>query len=204
MFDNRTSRAAGWICGLSVMVIVVAGCGSGATHTSMTADAVRPIVESAPASHPAAAAIPVPATQVHAPTTASTAAPAHTAVVATVATPAPKPITPVSTAPAPVSASPPETPSLPARTQPTAAEVDQVIAQVHALIPLFTPTAAQIAKVGNEVCTAFDQGESVAQIKSTAIQMAGVYAALLSPSVVNRAVTTIVTLYCPGYAAKLA
>jgi predicted membrane-bound mannosyltransferase len=90
-----------------------------------------------------------------------------------------------------------------ARTQPSAAQVAQVIARVHALIPLFTPTAAQIANVGNEVCTAFDQGETVAQIKATALQMAGIYAALLSPSVVNSAVTTIVTLYCPGYASKL-
>ena len=51
--------------------------------------------------------------------------------------------------------------------------MNQVIASVHALIPLFTPTTAQISKVGNEVCTAFDQGKTVAQVKATAMQMAG-------------------------------
>jgi hypothetical protein len=98
----------------------------------------------------------------------------------------------------------PTVPPLPARTQPTVAQVNQVIASVHALVPLFTPTKAQIATVGNQVCTAFDQGKTLAQVKSTAMQMAGVYAALLSPATVNTAVRTIVTLYCPGYLSKLA
>jgi ABC-type nitrate/sulfonate/bicarbonate transport system permease component len=92
---------------------------------------------------------------------------------------------------------------LAARTVPSAAQVSQVIASVHAEFAFFTPTPAQIAQVGNEVCTAFDQGKTVAQVKATAMQMAGAYAALVPAAVVNSAARIIVTLYCPGYTSKL-
>lgn len=198
----------GGVALLFALGLTVGACGAGtATHTDAAATAAHPTSStnagngSATAGSLAATvATPAPTT---APTTSKPTAKAvaskpHVATTPTVAAPATPAVAPTAvTTPAPT------TPTLPARTQPTAAEVNQVIATVHSLFPLFTPTPAQIAQVGNEVCTAFDQGKTVAQVKTAAMQVAGVYASLIPPNVVNTAVHTIVSLYCPGYTSKL-
>ena len=214
----RTSIQSAACMGLlAAMVIGVGACGSGATHDATTAAAVKPANQSAGSSVGLAAAVPTPA----APSSAvpASAGPAPAAAPTSANSGAPTPATPkrpAAVTPAPtshstpsiapaiaVTAPPPTAPAFPARRQPTAAEMNQVIASVHAQIPLFTPTAAQITKVGNEVCTAFDQGKTVAQIEGTAMQMAGAYAALIPATVANSAVRTIVTLFCSGYTSKL-
>jgi hypothetical protein len=197
---------------LVAMAIGVGACGAGgasdgrptavggATPATTNLAAASPTAPSSagPVAAAVPAAPPIGATQAHrqdstTPSKAVTAAP-------TAVSQAPKPTTP---APVVVTAPAPTTAALPARRTPSAAEVNQVIARVHAMIPLFTPTQAQIVKVGDQVCTAFDQGKTVAQIKATAMQMAGAYAALIPAGVADSAVRTIVTLFCPGYSSKL-
>jgi hypothetical protein len=91
------------------------------------------------------------------------------------------------------------------RRTPSAAEMNQAIKAVHSLVPFFTPTAADVADAGNQVCTAFDQGKSFSQVKSKALDMvgAGSFSWLIPSSVAGDAVRTLVNLYCPAYASKL-
>jgi hypothetical protein len=197
---RKSVRAAAGVSLLAAMAIGLGACGAGgATQARTTAAAVTPTTtaQAAAESKPAAAAAPPAPTQ----SAAAKANPASAPSKATAPAPtAPKP----TTAPAPVvTPAAPKAPALPARRQPTAAEVSSVIASVHALIPFFTPSPAQIAMVGNDVCTAFDQGKTLAQVKATAMQMAGSYAALVPAGVADTAVRTVVALYCPGYASKL-
>ena len=90
------------------------------------------------------------------------------------------------------------------RRQPSAAQVSQVIAAVHGLVPFFTPSAADVADAGNKVCTAFDQGKSFTSVSSTALDLvgAGSYSWLVPSSVAASAVRSLVNLYCPAYAAR--
>jgi hypothetical protein len=92
---------------------------------------------------------------------------------------------------------------VPARRTPTAAEVNEAIKAVHQLVPFFTPTAAQVARVGNQVCTAFDQGMTFAQVKSKVSAVLGSLSWLVPPAIAAQGVRTTVSLYCPGYASKL-
>ena len=216
MFNIRTAprisrRATVGMTLLAALAIGAGGCGAGgATHASTAPAPASPAAQSdalsAAGAVPGAADVPAAAgaaTQsrsapaVAAPTTPT--APKTATTVARTGSSSPHPTTPAPTVTAPA----PTTPALPARRQPSAAEVNQVIASVHALIPLFTPSPAQIAQAGNQVCTAFDQGKSAAQVKAAGMQMAGVYAALVPAGVADSAVRTIVTLFCPGYASKL-
>jgi hypothetical protein len=74
---------------------------------------------------------------------------------------------------------------------------------VHHLVPFFTPTSQQVARVGNQVCTALDQGMTFAQVKSKVSAMLGSWSWLVPTSIAAQGVRTIVGLYCPGYASKL-
>ncbi|MDQ1421371.1 MAG: hypothetical protein QOJ52_3333 [Acidimicrobiaceae bacterium] len=209
MFNDRSGQTMSVRTGMGISLLAVlalgaGGCGAAATRAGTTAASVSPAAQSSAATEPAPAA---PTAAAAAPQTAAPAPAAATPKATTTvkppsgtsATSAPK-----VTNPAPAVTTAPKTaPTLPARRQPTGAEVNQVIASVHALVPLFTPTAAQVATVGNQVCTAFDQGKSLAQVKATAMQMAGVYAALIPDSVATSAVRTVVTMFCPGYISKL-
>ena len=110
---------------------------------------------------------------------------------------------PAVTAPAPTA---PAAPVKVARRTPSTAEVNAAISQlkqqVGGLLLLVSPTPAQIDQVGDQVCTAFDNGQTFAQVKATALSM-------IPPSVIVTAATTewavrqAVTLYCPGHASKL-
>jgi hypothetical protein len=83
--------------------------------------------------------------------------------------------------------------------------VTQAISAVHTLLPFFTPSPAQIASAGNQVCTAFDQGQSLSRVESEALNLvgAGSIAFLIPSSVPQTAIQTLVALYCPGYASKV-
>ena len=149
----------------------------------------------------------VPPTTVVAPATTvaqpKTTAPATTKAPAPTRTaPAPAPATAAAPAPAPAAAAPAKV----ARRTPSPAEVNSAIAQlkqqVGGLLLLVSPTPAQIDEVGDQVCTAFDNGQTFTQVKATALSM-------IPPSVTVTAATTdwavrqAVTLYCPGHASKL-
>ena len=157
---------------------------------------------------------------------AATPPPAPAAVTAaTVPTPAPttvpKPkVTTPPTTKAPVAKAAPVTappvaapaaasaaaPAKVARRTPSATEVQGVInelkRQVGGILLLVSPTAAQIAQAGDQVCTAFDGGQSFAQVKATGLSMIPA-SITVPPATVDWAVRQAVTLYCPGHASKL-
>ena len=112
---------------------------------------------------------------------------------------------PAAGAPATPAAPAAATPTLPPRTRPTAAQVTAAIAAFEKAVPFYTPSAAQIADVGNQVCTDFDHGMTFRQITGKALDMvgAGALSFLIPSSVPAGAVRTLVNLYCPGYTAQL-
>jgi hypothetical protein len=141
---------------------------------------------------PPAAAVSKPAA-----TTSSLAAKAPPVAASGRASGAPPTAPPAAAAAAPAAA------TVAARRIPTAAEVNQAIQAVHQLVPFFTPTAAQVARVGNQICTAFDQGMTFSQVKSKVSALLGSLSWLVPSSIAAQGVRTTVGLYCPGYASKL-
>jgi hypothetical protein len=97
------------------------------------------------------------------------------------------------------------TTTLAPRRQPTSAEIAQVIANVKAALPFVTLTAAQVSQAGAQVCSAFDQGKTFAAVTAQVLASIGGAALgnLVPSSVPASAVRTLVTMYCPGYLAKL-
>ncbi len=203
---------------LGVVIVVALGagaCGSGATQARTVA--LRPV---SPATAGVAATSQPPVTTAVA--TAQVAAPAATAAshpalpsggqstpksvtappaVASPATAAPSATVTTKTSVPPVTAS-----ALAARRQPTSAEIAQVIASVKTALPFVTLTAAQIGQAGNQVCSAFDQGKTFAQVTTQVVATLGGAAlgGLIPASVPAGAVRTLVTMFCPGYASKVA
>ena len=103
---------------------------------------------------------------------------------------------------------PPPPPVTVPRRQPSGAEVDQAIAglrpYVRSLFPV-NPTHAQVAELGDNICTAFDEGQSVDQVKASGAQLVKkVPFATLLPGGDDYIIRTGVALYCPGHAPKLA
>jgi hypothetical protein len=116
------------------------------------------------------------------------------APAAVVAAPAPPPPPP-----------PPPVPVLAARTVPSAGQVQAVITGIKGLIPmlaLVTVSPAQVADIGNQVCTAFDQGQSLAQVKAAGLAQVPAFVTV-SPAAATYVVNNAVALYCPAYASKL-
>ena len=104
-------------------------------------------------------------------------------------------------APAPVVAAVTKVP----RRVPTPAEVQGVVTELKRRVPILnfvTIAPAQIDQAGDQVCSAFDNGQSFAQVKTTGLSM-------IPPTVSvpvgtdDWAVRQAVTLYCPGHANKL-
>ncbi len=88
-----------------------------------------------------------------------------------------------------------------ARLNPSSAQVTAAIAQIGAGLPI---TEAQARQFGDQVCTAFDQGQSFSAVKATALQEAKkVPFVTVSPAQVDSAVRTAVQLFCPGYSSKV-
>ncbi len=163
--------------------------------------APAPVTAAAAAAVPAAPAQPAqPATTVATPkattpptTKAPAKAPAKASAPATTAVTAPATTVPVTV------------PKV-ARRTPTTAEVSALIAelkrQVGGLLLLVSPTPAQIAQAGDQVCTAFDNGQTFAQVKATGLSMIPA-SVTVTPATADWAVRQAVTLYCPGHASKL-
>ena len=163
-------------------------------------DAARELAQAAP---PAPAPVVAEAVPTPAPTTVpkpkTTAPPTTKAPVAKVAAATAAP----TAAPA---AAAPAAPVKVARRTPSAAEVQTAInelkRQVGGMLLLVSPTPAQLAQAGDQVCTAFDNGQSFAQVKATGLSMAPP-SVTVPPATVDWAVRKGVALDCPGYASKL-
>lgn len=148
-------------------------------------------------------------------TTAPTVAPSTTiAPPVTVAAPQPVPDT---AAPAVVETAP-DTESVagpPARRVPSPAEVQQAIRDMEkyvtfksGLFGLFTdvptPTAEQVDELADKACTAFDEGQTLQQVKATGLAMAADNPwVTISSAGADYVARTAVALYCPGHADKL-
>jgi hypothetical protein len=170
----------------------------------------------APAGQPggvtAAAQVETPAAPAAPATVPTTAAPATTVAKPRVTTP-PTTKAPVAkaapTTAAPVVAAPttlaPVAPAKVARRVPTAAEIQGVVARLKKDIPILAFVAvspAQIDQAGDQVCTAFDSGQTFAQVKATGLSL--IPASITVPVLTaDWAVRQAVALYCPGHANKL-
>ena len=97
---------------------------------------------------------------------------------------------------------PPAPPKLPPgqRVNPTSAQVQAAIAQLHQRIPLFQPNESQLRTFADAVCTSFDQGQSFGQVQATVQQaVSNVQGASLSAPDAEFAVRTVLELRCPGW-----
>ena len=168
-------------------------------------------VDAAVGVQPETAAAPAPVAEV--PIIEETIVPEVETAVTTaprkVATPRADVVTPVVEAPAPAPA-PAPVPTVPARilaarTVPSDAQVQSVISTIKSQVPLLALVSispGQVADIGNQVCTAFDQGKSFAEVK--AVGLAQVPAIVTIPAATaDYAVRNAVAMYCPGYASKL-
>ena len=92
-----------------------------------------------------------------------------------------------------------------ARRVPTAAEIQAVITRLKKDIPMlkyFTIAPAQIDQAGEQICTAFDAGQTFAQVKATGLSM--IPSSIKVPAATaDYAVRQAVAMYCPGHANKL-
>ena len=160
----------------------------------ITAAAVVETPAVTPATTPTAAA---PATTVAKPRT--TTPPTTKAPVAKAAPTTAAPAVAAPAAPAPVA------PANVARRVPTAAEIQGVVARLKKDIPILAFVAvspAQIDQAGDQVCTAFDGGQTFAQVKATGLSL--IPASITVPvTTADWAVRQAVALYCPGHANKL-
>ena len=191
---------------LAVSAAAVPGPGDNAPVRTAAVSQFQEVA--APASQGLRSAAPGAASTV--PTTAvslrTTVAPATTAAPTTKA-PAAKLAPAAATAPlvnAP--ARPVTVRSAPPRRTPSPGEVQTAIGelkrQVGGLLLLISPTPAQLAQAGDQVCTAFDNGQNFTQVKSTGLSLIPA-AITVSSATVDWAVRRGVALYCPGHADKL-
>lgn len=120
--------------------------------------------------------------------------------------PAPAPVQASPAAPAPPPPPPPPTadPVVPRR-HPSPAEVQRALDGLDPYVDsVFSPTAAQVAEAGDKVCTAFDEGQTFAQVKATARDLVSqVPLTTVRPGADDYVVRTVVALYCPGHQPKL-
>ncbi|CAN5188500.1 hypothetical protein BH24ACT1_BH24ACT1_09170 [soil metagenome] len=69
---------------------------------------------------------------------------------------------------------------------------------------VFPLTHAHVNDLGNQVCTALDQGQTVEQVKATGLaKVRKVPFTNVLPGADDYVVRTAITLYCPGHAPKL-
>ncbi|HJV08111.1 MAG TPA: hypothetical protein VJ653_00445 [Acidimicrobiales bacterium] len=154
---------------------------------------------------------PAPAAPATVDTTPATVAPVTTVAKPKVTTPpttkAPAKAAPTSAAPAVTTPAAPAVtvPAKVARRVPTAAEIQGVVARLKKDIPIlgFVSVApTQIDQAGDQVCTAFDNGQTFAQVKATGLSL--IPASITVPgATADWAVRQAVALYCPGHANKL-
>ena len=208
------------VLGLGASVGAVPRTGEGDVRTASVVEVIEKQGDSAVAQPGNVPAKPVEQPQ---PTTTVAPAPAPTRAPVTTAPKAAKPATTPTTkapsaprtasapAPAPTAAAPaptvaPAAPVKVARRTPSPAEVQSAIGQlkqlVGGLLMFVSPTPEQIAQAGDQICTAFDNGQTFAQVKAAGLSMIPA-SITVSPATVDWAVRQAVTLYCPGHLAKL-
>ena len=202
----------GWAAGALVTLAVAAG-GSVVVPNLINAEQPPAAVSSATV-EAASLAAPVPEVAAAAPAPEATVPEVAAEVEVEVTTPATTPrvkAAPVTAVPAPVVTVPPVTlppvtvPALAPRRVPSAAEVNGAIAGISSMVQLpffFQINAGHVAQVGDQVCTAFDQGQTFAQVKATGLSMVSAYVTV-TPTAADYAVRTAVSMYCPAYASKL-
>ncbi len=219
MFDDtrRSRKVLGGIAGVNLVLALAVSAGAlphpgGDDAAKTTTVASASIADEASSStEPPLDVVPA-AEDVTTTTVAPTTVPATVAPKATVTTP---PTTPPSTTTKLAAATQPTAPRVTApvaavpvsvaRRTPTSAEVQQAIATLPQYVrSLLTPSPAQVAQLGDRVCSMFDQGQTFAQVKATGLQMVTqVPLTTVLPGGADWVVRTAVTLYCPGHAAKL-
>ncbi|MGH9071239.1 MAG: DUF732 domain-containing protein, partial [Acidimicrobiales bacterium] len=94
---------------------------------------------------------------------------------------------------------------LAARTQPSSAAIATAVAGLSSYVhsPLH-PTSSEVATLGNDVCTAFDQGSTDAQVQTALTAALGkLPLTKVLPGAASYVVSSAVALYCPGYQSKL-
>src|SRR5436190_21942674 len=208
MFEYPTRVRAVLGAVIGVNLLLAAGAVAGLMPHRLSAETVAAatsVGQEAPAAPEAEAPAPADSEPAPAPVaTSAVTAPPAPAPVRTVTTAAPDP-TPAPT-PAPTAA--PATtaaPKAPTRLKPTSAQVQAGIAQLKARQPLINITESQARQFGNQVCGAFDAGQSYSQIRSQAMQAASGASMLFQISTADAdfAIRTAVSLFCPTYASKL-
>jgi len=218
---SLTRRVLGGVVGVNLALALAVSAGAvprpgDDVHTA-AATQVEEIAAPAPRQAGDVAAQAAPAVEAPAPVpTPTTATPATTVakpkVTAPPTTKAPKvAAAPRVAAPAPaVVAAAPAAPvaavaTLVARRVPTPTEVQGVIADLKKRVPLLSfvsVSPAQIDQIGDQVCTAFDNGQTFTQVKVTGLSM--IPAGVSVPAGTDDwAVRKAVALYCPGHANKL-
>ena len=230
MFENtsRARRALGAATGstLSLGLAVVVGLipQPGGVATSVRAAAVAPVAVAPPDAGedahatvfdtlppaPPTTALPLPVVPVPA-TEAPSTAPPPASPASVPAVPAPEVATPeaVTADPDPVPSSDPAEPTEPApvpRRQPSEAEVDAALEGLRPFVrSIFSPGPSHVADAGDRVCTAFDEGQSIEEVKAAGVAMVEkVPFTSVRPGADDYVVRTAVALYCPGHAPKLA
>lgn len=219
MFDNtrRNRSVLAGIAGVNLCVALAVGAGAlplpGAGSDGRSAETVASASVAGDAGLPAGQPAEImPAvvgdTTTIPPTTAPTA-PTSVAPTSVVTSP-PRSRSTVPAAAPPVTAAAVSSPLPPAPVQvlrrvPAAAEVQQAIATLPRYVrSLIAPSPAQVAQLGDKVCTMFDQGQTFAQVKAVGLQMVTqVPLTSVLPGGADWVVQTAVTLYCPGHLAKL-
>jgi hypothetical protein len=217
MFKS-TTRTLGVLGGVVALFLLVGGIGmsTGVVKLTGAKGAVGAELEAGATAADPADTIPVPPAAAAAPevTVPPVTVAASAVVKAPPTTNAPKapkatkaaPVVEAAVVAGPAPTVPPVTvPALAARTVPSAAQVQSAIQGITGLVqlPLFVQiTPANVADVGNRVCTAFDQGQTFAQVKATGLSMVSAYVPV-SDAAADYAVRKAVELYCPGYASKL-
>lgn len=222
MLENtrRTCSAIGAAAGSTLCVgfAVVMGITpqSDATTTSVRAaaavplEAVPAIAELTPTTVAEAEVVPItteaPATTVVATTTepkvtttVPPVSPERAPVPAEESEPAPAPVDPPAVDEAPASSAVP-------RRVPSSAEVDEALDGLRPYVQsVFSPGPAQVAEAGEKVCTAFDEGKSVEEVKAEGLALVKkVPFTTVKPGADDYVMRTTVALYCPGHASKLA
>jgi hypothetical protein len=207
---GQTRRVLGALAGTTAVTLAVGvGVGTGLVPRPNAPGSVT----SQPAAAPVVQAVAPAVVEVTPETTVVTAppptAPPTTAAPRVTAPPSTKAATTQAAAvePAAVAApAPPPVASGPTpRRVPSAAEVQQVIAGISSMVQLplfFQITPAHVADIGNRICTAFDEGQTFAQVKATGLSMVSRYV-VVSPAAADYAVRQAVALYCPAHGSKL-
>jgi hypothetical protein len=173
-----------------------------ALHAAATDDTTPKTVAAEP-STTAAPDTTVPTTTTP-PTTSSPSA-TKTEKAAPAAIDAPTTAAPAVTTPS-STAAPTTTPpvTLPPRTNPSSAQVQAAIQQLHQLIPFYTPTEAQARQFGDSVCTAFDQGQTYSQVQATVLKaVSAIPLITVTAADADAAIRNAVQLFCPGYSSRL-